>query len=86
MFRIGGDEFAVILQNDDYTNRAGLVQRFEHESDAINAESTSEWTQVRTAMGIAEYDPAKDQYVIDTVRRADKIMYANKQSRKTARG
>ena len=86
VFRIGGDEFAVILQNDDYTNRAGLVQRFEHESDAINAESTSEWTQVRTAMGIAEYDPAKDQYVIDTVRRADKIMYANKQSRKTARG
>ena len=30
VFRIGGDEFAVILQNDDYTNRAGLVQRFEH--------------------------------------------------------
>lgn len=33
-------------------------------------------------MGIAVFDPKVDRYVIDTVRRADKVMYADKQARK----
>ena len=33
-------------------------------------------------MGIAVYDPKRDTYVEDTVRRADKIMYDNKRRRK----
>ena len=82
VFRIGGDEFAVILRNDDYRNRAELIERFEKESEAINAENEDQWKQVHVAMGIAEYDPEKDHYVIDTVRRADKSMYTDKQGRK----
>ena len=82
VFRIGGDEFAVILRNDDYRNRAELIERFEKESEAINAENEDQWKQVHVAMGIAEYDPEIDHYVIDTVRRADKSMYTDKQGRK----
>ena len=82
VFRIGGDEFAVILRNDDYRNRAELIERFEKESEAINAENEDQWKQVHVAMGIAEYDPEKNHYVIDTVRRADKSMYTDKQGRK----
>ena len=85
VFRIGGDEFAVILRNQDYENREALVEDFEKRSEAINAENENRWEQVHIAMGIAVYDPQADRYVIDAVRRADKIMYANKQARKEAR-
>ena len=39
---------------------------------------------MHVAVGIAEFDPQNDGAVIDTVRRADKIMYANKRERKDA--
>ena len=35
-------------------------------------------------MGIAAYDPQQDHSVVDTVRRADKIMYINKKAHKNA--
>ena len=82
VFRIGGDEFAVILRNRDFDNREELVRLFEKESERINAENENKWKQVHIAMGIAVYDPKLDHCVTDAVRRADKIMYADKQSRK----
>ncbi len=85
VFRIGGDEFAVILRNQDYGNREQLVSQFEKERDRINADNENEWKQVHIAMGIAVFDPKTDSYVIDTVRRADKVMYADKQARKQTR-
>ena len=84
VYRIGGDEFAVILRNQDYANRAELIRRFEQESRDINAENEVRWQQVRAAVGLAEYDPKQDCLVVDTVRRADKSMYLNKHARKDA--
>jgi len=40
---------------------------------------------VRVTDGMAIFDPFDDHLVIDTVRRADKTMYANKYKRKAAR-
>ena len=85
VFRIGGDEFAVILRNQDYENREQLATQFERERERINADSENRWKQIHIAMGIAVFDAKVDSYVIDTVRRADKIMYADKQARKQAR-
>ncbi len=85
VFRIGGDEFAVILRNDDFNNRAELVRRFERSRDEICAANENRWEQVHIAMGIAEFDPQTDKGVIDTVRRADRLMYANKQAHEVAR-
>ena len=82
VFRIGGDEFAVILRNDDFDMRDARIQQFERESAVINAENENEWKQVQIAMGIAVYDPQIDQFVVDTVKRADQSMYVNKQERK----
>ncbi len=85
VFRIGGDEFAVILRNDDYRYREDLVASFEKASAETRENQKNPWDQVHVAMGIAEFDPARDHSVIDTMRRADKMMYTNKRKNKAAR-
>ena len=85
VFRIGGDEFAVILRNDDYRYREDLVASFEKATAETSANQEKPWNQVHVAMGIAEFDPAQDHTVIDTMRRADKMMYTNKRKHKTGR-
>lgn len=85
VFRIGGDEFAAILQNEDYTNRAELIDAFEERQQQITASAENEWQEVHVTMGVAVYDPDIDHFVNDTERRADKVMYANKRARKTNR-
>ena len=84
VFRIGGDEFAVILQNEDFQNREALVEQFYEMSREICASAENKWDEVHIALGIAVYDPELDHAVTDTVRRADKYMYENK--RKGKRG
>ena len=85
VFRIGGDEFAVVLQNEDYRNRDALAGRFETLRDQSCASEKNRWAQARVTMGIAAYDPERDSSVTDVLRRADKTMYENKRIRKIAR-
>lgn len=82
VFRIGGDEFSVILMNEDYYNREELVKKFKSIADNINSSAKNKWEQVNVSMGIAEYLPENDSSVADIVRRADKQMYEDKHSRK----
>lgn len=82
VFRIGGDEFAVILQNEDFQNREALVEQFYEMSREICASAENKWDEVHIALGIAVYDPELDHAVTDTVRRADKYMYENKRKGK----
>lgn len=74
VYRIGGDEFAVVLRGEDYENRekllAGLQRRVE-ENIRI-----SEGPVI--ASGMAEYQPEKDRLVGDVFTRADSRMYENK--------
>jgi len=41
---------------------------------------------VRVAVGITAFNPETDQTVIDTIRRADKLMYADKRKHKEEGG
>ena len=82
VFRIGGDEFAVVLLNEDLQNKDELVRKFEDSKKEICASVQHKWEEVNVAMGIATYDPKIDAAVVDTVRRADKMMYENKRSQK----
>ena len=84
VFRVGGDEFIVILKNSDYENRHDLVEKanlkfFETEND--NAREP--WERFSVAIGMAEY---RDGESVDAVfKRADQAMYQNKQKMKKAR-
>ena len=82
VFRIGGDEFAVVMQNEDYRNRETLVHRFNVTSREICDSVENKWEEVHVSVGMAVYDPMIDRSVSDTARRADKDMYVNKQIRK----
>ena len=82
VFRIGGDEFSVIFQNDAFEEREALLAEFRKAMEEINASTKNPWEQVRVSYGISVYDPEIDGAVIDVVRRADKNMYENKRNRK----
>ena len=84
VFRVGGDEFAVIMQNEDYQERDALVRAFDEAKEESWTSTETPWEQVRIALGVAVYDPKLDRSVDDTARRADKIMYENKRLEKAA--
>ena len=85
VFRIGGDEFAVVLEGGDFENRESLVVQFEQFRQEICKGAENEWNKVEIALGIAVYDPEADSAVTDVVRRADKIMYEHKRQTKAGR-
>ncbi len=84
VFRIGGDEFSVVLKNQDYENREELIASFEKEEADISAAALNKWEEVHLSMGIAEFDPATDRSLTDVVRRADKKMYEYKKKAKAS--
>lgn len=86
VFRIGGDEFAVILQGSDYQNREELIQEFQRVQREICASADNLWDEIHVSVGLAEYQPDADGSVNDTVSRADKRMYKNKRMNKKKSG
>ena len=84
VYRTGGDEFAVILRGNDYEKRDELIEKFDQNAAEACEKALNKWEEIRVAKGVAVYDPKTDPYAIDTVRRADKIMYQDKRARKGA--
>lgn len=82
VFRIGGDEFAVILQNEDYYKRESLKRYFVEKSAEICAFANEPWEEICMAVGIAVYNSGEDKTVEDVIRHADQLMYENKHERK----
>ena len=78
VFRVGGDEFAVLLINKDYKDRDELLKRFDEVCAERRNEADVRWEKIDVARGMADYDPEIDESVSDVVRRADKLMYENK--------
>ena len=85
VFRIGGDEFVVVLQNEDFRLREQLTETFESACAEACAAAGSQWEEVRVAMGVAVYGADLDSTVFDTFNRADKAMYDDKRKGKQER-
>ena len=85
VFRMGGDEFAVILENEDYMNRDALLEQFDTTAETINASAAEPWEQVNLSKGFAVFDTSEDDAVTDVMKRADHLMYENKRERKNQR-
>lgn len=86
VYRIGGDEFIVIVQGTDYPARYGifndLKRKFEQSYSQINKEM---WLRYSASMGIAE-NGSEDTTVDLVFRNADKAMYEHKKEFKDTFG
>lgn len=79
VFRVGGDEFAVLLRGADYERREELAEAVARLSrDNLQSQG------VVIACGVADYLPGRDQHVASVFSRADTVMYRHKQSLKGA--
>ena len=86
VFRIGGDEFAVILKGHDLKHYDELRERFEHEIEVLEKdESVPRWERVSAAIGVAFYEPSRDRGVASVFKRADEAMYYRKKEMKALR-
>ena len=86
VFRIGGDEFVVLLENRDYDNRDALFEEmktaFELSSGSMEKEP---WERFSAAYGMAVYEAGTDKTMDDVFKRADERMYKHKMATKSAR-
>ena len=79
IFRIGGDEFLVVLQNHELENRATLFEQFELKCAQTFVNDNAD-IPVSIALGFAGFDPGRDTCLKDVFKRADDAMYKNKRT------
>lgn len=86
VYRIGGDEFVAILSGEDYQNRNERVDSLRKVFEqAYHKENAQPWERYSASVGMAEFT-SEDMNVDDVFKRADKLMYENKDAfkKKTA--
>ena len=77
VFRIGGDEFLVVLQNSDLANLKTLFEEFVEKSANTVLEVDGAKIPLRIASGYARFEADKDSHFADVFKRADNAMYEN---------
>lgn len=78
VYRVGGDEFVVILQKEDYHNREAILSQLKPWNRKRNYEDDRPWDQLAFASGFSAYDPENDINFLHVFLRADAVMYENK--------
>ena len=75
VFRMGGDEFVIILSGEDYYRRDELLNQI----NAIPKDRSKIRIGETLSAGMAEYDGDKHHSLLNVTEEADKAMYARKQ-------
>lgn len=81
VFRVGGDEFVVVLTGNDFKQREKLVKKFK-EMTEVNRASRS---GPIVACGMAIYHEGRDKDFNTVFKRADQKMYKNKSKIKSTK-
>lgn len=85
VYRVGGDEFIVILENSDYQERSALIQTISDQFQRNLADTVRPpWERVTAAVGYAVCEPGTGERVESVLKRADAAMYQNKKAMKAA--
>lgn len=75
IYRIGGDEFVVLLEGEDYSRAADLLDQLEKDMAETGKDPKR---RVSIAWGIAVYDVQKKESYERLFQRADRAMYEKK--------
>lgn len=81
-YRIGGDEFAVVLKNADNEKLKKDIMILESEIETFRKQNTREEFYLQMAIGMTVYNPETDGEYMDAFRRADSAMYEDKKRKK----
>ena len=85
VFRIGGDEFLILLTNADEQGCDGCYQRICQEVEQWNAKYASEHgAELSLSIGMATLQPGEREFE-EAIRRADAEMYRQKAAKKADR-
>lgn len=76
-YRIGGDEFCVIMQSMEREECRRLVQDLKDRAEDYNRKHQERF-QIQISCGYKAFDETMDVDLTDTLRRADKMMYHEK--------
>ncbi len=80
VFRTGGDEFVVVLENEDLKRKDQLIARFREA--AAKEDTKKPWRKLSAALGCCVYDPKQHNLFADVFKAADAEMYRNKTAMK----
>lgn len=83
VYRIGGDEFAVIMKDDDYLHRKELTEKLRKSAVEVDCQDGTVF-RMPMSLGLSDYDPEADRCFRDVFNRADALMYQNKMNIKSA--
>jgi diguanylate cyclase (GGDEF)-like protein len=83
VYRIGGDEFVVLLEKNDYHDAENLIKRFNSDMEKT-WEENEPWKQVSVSKGLAVCLPS-DSAPEEVFKRADQAMYEDKRKMKVTR-
>ena len=79
VYRVGGDEFVVILEGEAYRDRYELFDILEEQFRNAESDTSRDlWERCSAAAGMTEFSSEADQDVSQVYRRAEKIMLRNK--------